>query len=449
MRHFSRTLLLRVLAGLLIGIGMFYFKSAHAQTTPLVCPSGQLKVYRFASQQFTDGRLGSAAPNCVAGSNQSNTVEGVIAACQEVGQENGLASFGITLTWEASGTASYSNGAWRAYQRAAGPGSRGVENRVSEHCIPAPECPEDKQGFWTVSEEVENPERQCKGQCLYRKTKERAVTVPGLTPLYKAHYTADPPARCEANAEQPDPTQTFSTPGPSDTPIGTHEPQGTPVEQTQHNCGLINGEAVCLDSPTQDGQCTTLQSGAGFCVQSPTETDDPPRTPPNNEPDTPLGTLTETIYNTTNNTTTTVVTNFYSQQQFNNSTNYGDNPDPDPDPDPDCDPATDPTCEPDGGGGDGEGTGRFKGPGGTAKTFGQSASDFSGRIGQAPVVAGLAGLGDAIPTGGDCPTASFQALGQSFTIDAHCPLLDQYKALISGVFLLGWALFSILLFFKA
>lgn len=93
--------------------------------------------------------------------------------------------------------------------------------------------------------------------------------------------------------------------------------------------------------------------------------------------------------------------------------------------------------------------GAFTGPGGAAKTFAQSASDFRSRVAAAPVVQGITTLADAVPTGGACPTASFDAFGRMFTLDAHCPLLDQYKALIAAVFLLGWALYSIVLFFKA
>lgn len=134
-----------------------------------------------------------------------------------------------------------------------------------------------------------------------------------------------------------------------------------------------------------------------------------------------------------------------------------------------------PTGNPDGGGGDGDsgdgegdctgddcgectgddcgegggGEGAFTGKGGTAKTFGGSVTAFRDRVAAAPVVAGLTGIADGIPSGGECPTASFSALGKTFTFESHCPILDRYKGTIRAVFWLGWVLFAIVLFFRA
>lgn len=94
-------------------------------------------------------------------------------------------------------------------------------------------------------------------------------------------------------------------------------------------------------------------------------------------------------------------------------------------------------------------TGAFSGPGGSAKTFSESLTDFKTRVAAAPILAGISGIAAGIPTGGTCPTASFDALGHTFTLNAHCPLLDQFKTAIRGFFLLGWALFSVMLFLRA
>lgn len=349
-----RYVFVRVAIGLLIGIGLFYFRQAHAQDS---CPAGQTAKYKYKNSQYGgSGTPGNHPQNFSLFSSPS-------AAATANLVPSGTSQAGCVY----AGSHSENYGTppdYRYFQNCSGGGwtGNGQEIRVEVVCVEGQQCQADLVGFWKYTVGSENPASVCKENCRYDKAKERKVEVSGFATEYKANYTAVTPASCTIGGPTPEPGDIQATPGPTETPIGTHDPIGTAAEQGQQNCGLINGTPVCLDAPTGNGQCTQLPSGAGFCVSGAGTADQPPKLPPENNDAPPLGTLTETRSDGT--TTTTLVTNFYSSNQFNSSSNYGQNPDPDPDPGSECGTPGQPACPPDGGGEGEEGDGSFSAPDG-------------------------------------------------------------------------------------
>jgi hypothetical protein len=56
-------------------------------------------------------------------------------------------------------------------------------------------------------------------------------------------------------------------------------------------------------------------------------------------------------------------------------------------------------------------------------TAGGMLAEFYARIGAAPLLSAFSGLSSAIPTGGVCPTATFDFFGTPLVMDAQCTLL--------------------------
>ena len=223
---------------------------------------------------------------------------------------------------------------------------------------------------------------------------------------------------------------------PIQTPAGTFTPDASQDADASNGggCGYMDNKYICLGKPTANGRCTITPNGGAVCVTS-TDPNKPAAQKPDNgvpgRPAIPQATATSTPTGGSPSATTEM----FSPTQVNTSTNYKPG---------------DTTGNGDGEGeGEGSDTGAFKGPGGSAKTFGESLSDFKGRVSASQVGSALNGFADGVPTGGTCPTASFQALGRTFNFNAHCPLLDQFKSTIAAIFLLGWALYATILFFKA
>ncbi|THA09152.1 hypothetical protein D3M81_11530, partial [Rodentibacter pneumotropicus] len=42
-----------------------------------------------------------------------------------------------------------------------------------------------------------------------------------------------------------------------------------------------------------------------------------------------------------------------------------------------------------------------------------------------------------------CPTWSFNALGHTYTIDSHCPILEKNRSILSALFILIWSIIAI------
>lgn len=85
----------------------------------------------------------------------------------------------------------------------------------------------------------------------------------------------------------------------------------------------------------------------------------------------------------------------------------------------------------------------------SAPSFAESTQAFLGRVSASPIGSMFSGLAAAIPSGGECPTASFDALGQTFVIDAQCPVLEAARGVLGIVMLFVYALGAIVLFGKA
>lgn len=117
-------------------------------------------------------------------------------------------------------------------------------------------------------------------------------------------------------------------------------------------------------------------------------------------------------------------------------------------------------CDQGDGDGDGEGEGGSGPPGEYAgdgapsldddiPTIGESFTTLYDGIAAAPVLVPLSGLGDGVPTGGTCPTASFSVLDTQYTIDAHCQLADAARPTLEAVFRVVWAIAALMLLFTA
>jgi len=99
--------------------------------------------------------------------------------------------------------------------------------------------------------------------------------------------------------------------------------------------------------------------------------------------------------------------------------------------------------------GSGAGDGSVKGPGGTAKSYGESLTEFRSRVAASGLITSLGSIGDSMPLG-SCPSLSFNApiLGTIGTT-IHCDLAASYLPLLSAIFLAGWALLAVRIFMSA
>ncbi|PKU23196.1 hypothetical protein CWS72_17330 [Telmatospirillum siberiense] len=50
---------------------------------------------------------------------------------------------------------------------------------------------------------------------------------------------------------------------------------------------------------------------------------------------------------------------------------------------------------------------------------------------------------------GVCPAPSFSAFGRSFTINAHCTLIEQQRSVIAGLMAVVWMLIGLMIVLKA
>lgn len=55
----------------------------------------------------------------------------------------------------------------------------------------------------------------------------------------------------------------------------------------------------------------------------------------------------------------------------------------------------------------------------------------------------------SVPTGGQCPTDTMTVFGETYTLDAHCSLIEEYRSLISGIFLAIWPLTAFMIILRA
>lgn len=186
----------------------------------------------------------------------------------------------------------------------------------------------------------------------------------------------------------------------------------------------------------EDG-CVVLASGGAFCVVN------APGTPDNGIPGQPAEP--DAVVQGGGGFAANNTYNYFDNSTVNNSTNLGDAPIEGDGSDSagECDPE-DTECI-----GGGRGDGRVKGPGGTAMSFGDALSSFGDRVGASGVGQLGTAMGTAIPDTGTCPTASFSVFAETFTLESHCEILDQYYATLRAIFGLMWIGLGALIILRA
>ena len=85
----------------------------------------------------------------------------------------------------------------------------------------------------------------------------------------------------------------------------------------------------------------------------------------------------------------------------------------------------------------------------TAPEYLDTLNSFKSRVNASAIASSLTGLSAAIPSGGACPTATFNVFNHQFTVDAHCTIFDHFYSTIHAMFLMTFALSSLIIFFKA
>lgn len=248
------------------------------------------------------------------------------------------------------------------------------------------------------------------------------------------------------------------------------------------NCGQVNGEQICLGQ-APDNSCASTPGGQVVCFGS-----NPPSSAIPDDgtgsPADPDAEVTESQDGGADGRDSVIV---YNQNTVNNSTQYGDGGDPTAvgscgapgqpacksqatcggpgqppcnvkivgddvglakegtdgqdggEGDGDCDPATE-TCA---------GTGTVTGPGGTTTGFGDATQGFIDGLGDTPLGQLADGLGSAMPDSGTCTTATFDALGDSFTFDSHCTVFDEYYSVFRAIFAFIWIMLGCFIVLRA
>lgn len=196
----------------------------------------------------------------------------------------------------------------------------------------------------------------------------------------------------------------------------------------EDNCGIFNGDRVCVDS--LESGCQSFASGGMACVvEGPGATEDVPDDGAGSPADPQMQVEKDgkvvNYYNssTVSSSTSTVIANEAT------GSNGGDG-------DGDGDGEGEGSCT--GGACDGELPGEFEDLDG----FDTLTQSFLDRVAAAPVVATVSGLGDSLPAGA-CPNWEFTLWGESLSLSAPiCSLWDSIAALLSAVMLVAWGLLA-------
>lgn len=203
------------------------------------------------------------------------------------------------------------------------------------------------------------------------------------------------------------------------------------------NCGLYNGDRICMDT-VEDGECVSYASGGTACfvdtggATAPPHPDDGTPGQPA-DPDMQLEGGGDTI-------------NYYNEETTNNSSGGAPAPGTNPDA-----PGQGPAPGGGGGGGGGGGSGTSVdveidfGEGSLPDTdlttecdFNECTQEFFTRVQAAPLLASVSGVGAAVPSG-SCPTYNLEAFAETFSLsEPMCDIWDTVSPLLSGVFLILW-----------
>lgn len=250
---FTGRLILRVLAGLLVGGGMFYFSKAHAQGPS--CTGGQVQVFTVTSSPCS-------ASGCAAGPANGTkyySLAELNAANQARYSQGSVCStyqFGGPYLWRAS-AGSYSGQTnalalgMCANDAGQDRGNASINASVTCGAAPPPPCPAAGTRAYHYFTSEPTPE-SCDNLCGYT-----AVTGPDAhrftvddTTTQSALYEATGNA-CTATVQSPDPVEP---------PNPCKVVQGNTVCTLEDDplCITINGNKVCTSNNTA-GFCTTAQ----------------------------------------------------------------------------------------------------------------------------------------------------------------------------------------------
>lgn len=192
-------------------------------------------------------------------------------------------------------------------------------------------------------------------------------------------------------------------------------------------CGYYNGERVCI-AAVEDGQCVDTPSGGRMCATNagtpPAPDAGTPGVPA--QPDAQIGGKPAGGNQTTNN--------YYSSDTVNNSSDDDDGGD---DGNGDCE-GDEPCGEP-GDCPEGETcTGSFRGPGGTAKTFTETLTDFRAAIQQSPLMIAVNATTGGMGVG-TCPPLQFTVPGWGTIGTAiHCEIANDSFGILGPLMLGIW-----------
>jgi len=456
----------RIGIGLLIGIGMFYFREAHAATqcTPSAAqaPSGPWSAYPSpgpGNQNTYCPHSWAGTGQCIQGSTPrtyttpqaaangwadsrghpqwsedkdagANVVKGRTSTCASTGDFNRIVRIETTLS--CPGGAQAVNGQCPTPCPTAG--TRAYHYFTSE---PTFESCDNLCGYTAVT-----------GPDAHRFTVDDTTTQ---SALYESTGNA-----CTATVQRPDPV---------DPPNPCKVVQGNTVCTLEDEplCITINGNKVCTSNNTAGfcttAECQTLAAALKLPDNTVVSTPDAVGAP------LPYGSQTQarpadaTIPTTsrTGPPTGTPGANITISPMLvhSPSTVAGSCTGP-------CAPGEVPGTDPDdegASGGDGEGEGEEEGQDegtftgadfGEAPTFSESFSTFSGAVNGSPVVQAANGVASALAIGaGQCPRPQMTLFSRQIVIDIHCDVVEQNKALLQAASIFAAAVFAVMLFLKA
>ena len=299
------------------------------------------------------------------------------------------------------------------------------------------------------------PEQMCIDNCTFTG---QGAEFPTFW-FFDAVSTGD---YCDAEAEgQLDPTfsQTITTDAGPFLPAPPSQPT-----DGKKGCGTLDGEYVCLGEPTGTEKCTRLANGGGFCVTVTNTGKTPDKKPDNGTPGTEAqGGTQVTIKEPDANGQQQVVaqTTIYNSTTINQSTNQGDGGSSSSGGSSGSSGSSSSGSSSSGGssgssGGDGEctgddcggggGDGSVKGPGGTARGFGESVGAVSTAWNNSPAVTKIKAL--QIPSGGTCPAPVIEVFNTSITMNAHCTIAETIRSPLRAVMLALWVIVAVGVFLR-
>lgn len=193
------------------------------------------------------------------------------------------------------------------------------------------------------------------------------------------------------------------------------------------NCGTFNGDRVCVEAIPSG--CQSYASGGVACVvEGPGATTAVPDSGTPDDPATPTmsvskdGKTVNYYSSATVNSSTTVTTGGAASGSDQGVETGGDDEAPDGCADGGCE-GTVPEL-------------------GEVQTFEGATSAFMGRVGEAPIVASVADLGDALPAGA-CPSWTIDVFDREISLSAPmCTIWDSVAGLLSAVMLVAWGLLA-------